>query len=266
MLEIVTPNVPWTAAVKAIENANEDDLRDALQLAIDARQKASERADATKAIYDRAEGMMQAAHERCARLKEGQEVAKRAAAEARAADIVASLKGGIEPAAEPAVNTGYLGDSDLAAAAANLRALEIVARETCKDHDLAFDAFVDAVAHVRAKASAVVNFMGMQILNELLGARDRFWHLEQIVSGFFLHDERQLEGPSFARLGDEVRHSLDRQTEAKRRHPEFLEFHRWKTYVDQLNKDAELIWSDFQKRLENDAYAAFDSEKKGKLT
>ena len=98
----------------------------------------------------------------------------------------------------------------------------------------------------------------MRFTNELIAARDAFWRLEQTTSGFLLHDENRRGGARFTPLKDELRRSLDREADMKAKHPEYLEFHKWASHVDQLNRTAWLNWDAFQAALERDADAQFE--------
>lgn len=139
-----------------------------------------------------------------------------------------------------------------------LDAVEQAADVLASERDNAVADAAKAAEIVHIKANAVMDCIAIQLVSELIAARDVLWKLEEKASGFFLLDEHR-QTPKFATLKEEVRRSLNRQAADRERNPEYIEFGKWASHIDRVNQDAWGRWKAFGRELEHNADAVFDS-------
>ena len=244
--------------VMAVKTPNviEAELRRALREAIDVRKQADCNVNEVKQIADKAAREVHLANEAVERLKAAQEQADSSFLQEHAIALTKALRMGLVLPATPA--PAAADRAALASAEGRQRALAKAAALLVKDYETASAEAARAAERVRIKANAVMDCVGHRIVSELIAARDIFWKLQEVVSGFFLFDDHR-QAPKFTPLKNEVKRSLDRQTVFEEASPQNIELHNWMKFVDMKNRDNWGRWQDFGRALEDDADAFFDA-------
>lgn len=237
---------------------SEPELRTELRSAIEIHKAAHNRAHKAKQDASRAKALLDDAQEAVDKLQTEVAAARKLAIEQSGAAKAAAIQ---EARTEiPIAISADVDTAQLDKAIFERDAIEVAHARLSQEHNAIAGEAASAAAEVRAKANMVMDCIGKHIVSELIVARNAFWRLEEVASGFFLMDEHR-EVPRFTALKDETWLSLNRQATARSEHPEFVERHRWIAHIDALNAATEKRWREFGQRLEQDADATLEPSK-----